>query len=178
MKKVIITVVGFSFITILLISLGMYVSYNNEDVGLRAAISSKVKVNQSSYTKMWEILTQKAGVTQKYSADFKEIYPKLIEGRYSNGGGQMMQWIQEHNPNFDTGLYKDLMNSIEAQRESFHTNQEQLQDLSRQHNTLIKSIPAKWFLSNLTPIKVPTVINSQTEKAFSTGKEQKMNLFE
>ena len=35
----------------------------------------------------------------------------------------MMKWIREHNPNFDTALYADLMQSIEVQREAFATAQ-------------------------------------------------------
>jgi hypothetical protein len=156
---------------------GMYFSYHNQNVDLTEQINAKINVNKANYSKMWEIISQQAQVSEKYADDFKEIYPKLMEGRYSNGQGQLMNWIQEHNPNFDTSLYTKLMNSIEAQRESFFTNQVQLQDLSRQHNVLIKRAPSKWFLSSVEPIEVPNVINRASEKAFETGIEQEMKLF-
>lgn len=178
MKKVIIGIFAGLVVSVGLVMTIMYFSYNNKEVRLREAITAKIEVNKSSYTKMWEVLNQKAGVTKEYAKNFKEIYPDLIAGRYSNGQGQLMNWIQEHNPNFDTNLYKDLMMSIEAQRESFHSNQVALQDLSRQHNSLLKTIPSKWFLSSVEPIDVPNVINDEAEKAFETGKEVKMNLFE
>ena len=88
-----------------------------------------------------------------------------------------MNWIQEHNPNFDTSLYNKLMVSIEGQRESFHNTQKQLIDLSRQHSTLLKVVPSKWFLSDIQKIEIPVVINDASEKAFETGKEVPMNLF-
>ena len=170
-------IIGAILAVVLFTYVGMYISYTNQEVELREGITAKIKDNESNYTKMWEILTQKAGVTQQYSKDFKEIYPELIKGRYSNGGGDLMMWIKEHNPDFDTSLYKDLMMSIEAQRESFHTTQEQLLDMSRQHNVLLSKIPSKWFLSGVGPIDIPIVINDAAEEAFATGKETKMELF-
>jgi hypothetical protein len=89
----------------------------------------------------------------------------------------MMQWIQEHNPQFDTSLYKQVMTSIEAQRESFHTTQVELIDLSRQHNTLLKKFPGNWFLSDVPPIKIPVIVNDATDKAFKSGKEAMPELF-
>ena len=177
MKKSIIVLVLGVLGLLALIAVIMNFSYKNSEIRLREQITSKIEVNKSSYTKMWEIITTQANVADKYSEDFKEIYPQLISGRYSNGGGQLMQWIQEHNPNFDTSLYKKLMRSVEAQRESFHTNQVQLQDLSREHNTLLKVFPSSLFLSDIKPIDVPNVINVETQKAFETGIEQKMELF-
>lgn len=171
-------IVSFGIIMILgIIFTAMYFNYQNKEVRLSESIHSKVKDNKSHYTKMWEVLQNQAGVSKQYAKDFKEIYPKLIEGRYSKGQGQMMNWIQEHNPNFDTSLYNKLMISIEGQRESFHTTQRQLIDLSRQHNTLLKTIPSKWFLSSVNKIEIPVIVNDASEKAFSTGKEQPMKLF-
>ena len=155
----------------------MSISSTNRESSLRNSIDAKIKDNKSNYTKMFEILVEQAGVAAQYAEDFKEIYPALVEGRYKNGGGQMMQWIQEKNPDFDTSLYKQVMTSIEAQRESFHTTQQQLIDLSRQHNNLLTMFPSKWFLSDIEKIEIPVVINNEAEKAFNTGKEERMNLF-
>lgn len=155
----------------------MSISATNSESRIRNTITAKIKVNKSSYTKMFEILTEEAGVSKQYANDFKEIYPKLVAGRYNNGNGQMMQWIQEHNPTFDTKLYQKVMQSIEAQRESFHTNQEQLADLSREHDNLLTTWPSRIFLSDKKHIDIPIVINDEAEAAFATGKEKHMNLF-
>lgn len=177
MKKTLIFI-GIGIVAIIAtILVVMNFSYQNTEVEIREQINAKINVNKASYSKMWEIISQKAEVSEKYSQDFKEIYPGLISGRYSNGQGQLMNWIQEHNPNFDTSLYKDLMVSIEGQRESFFTNQEQLQDLSRQHNVLLNRVPSKWFLGDVEKIEVPNVINVESQRAFDTGLEQDMQLF-
>lgn len=177
MQKTIILVSLIVLLSVGATGIGMYFNYSNQNVELSEQIYAKINVNKANYSKMWEIISQQAQVSEKYADDFKEIYPKLMEGRYSNGQGQLMNWIQEHNPNFDTSLYAKLMNSIEAQRESFYTNQVQLQDLSRQHNVLLGRVPSKWFLSGISPIDIPNVINNEANKAFESGIEQKMELF-
>lgn len=177
MKQTIIIITAVILVLFGIIYVTMSISASNREASLRNAIEAKIKDNKSNYTKMFEILVEQAGVSAQYAEDFKEIYPSLVEGRYKHGGGQMMQWITEHNPQFDTSLYKQVMTSIEAQRESFHTTQQQLTDLSRQHNNLLTMFPSKWFLSDIQPIEIPIVINDATDKAFSTGKEKSMNLF-
>ena len=64
-----------------------------------------------------------------------------------------MKWIKESNPNFDVSLYKDLMQSIEIQRSEFQTSQERMLDIIREHETLVKTYPAKWFISDTKPIE-------------------------
>ena len=178
MKKTVnYVVIGICAIALIVIG-AMYFTYQNQEVRLAESITAKIEDNKSHYTKMWEVLTNQAGVSKQYAKDFKEIYPALVSGRYSNGQGQMMQWIQEHNPNFDTSLYNKLMVSIEGQRESFHNTQRQLIDLNRQHETLLKTVPSKWFLGNKSSIDIPVVINDASEKAFETEKETPMNLFD
>jgi hypothetical protein len=177
MKKTIILIAVALVVLLSVIYTATSISYTNKEAGLRAAIEAKVEANKSNYTKMFEVLVNEAGVAAQYADDFKEIYPKLVEGRYNHGGGQMMQWIQEHNPQFDTSLYKQVMTSIEAQRESFHTTQVELIDLSRQHNTLLKKFPGNWFLSDVPPIKIPVIVNDATDKAFKSGKEAMPELF-
>lgn len=177
MKKTIIVVLVALLAILGTVYVSMSISTHNKEKSLRESINSKIKDNKNSYSAMWEILTEQAGVSEQYAEDFKEIYPKMIEGRYSHGGGQMMQWITEHNPNFDTSLYKQVMTSIEAQRETFKTSQTQLIDLSRQHNVLLKTFPNRFFLSDVQPIEIPVITNKETEKAFETGIEKHMELF-
>lgn len=177
MNKTIAIACGVLLALLVVIYATMSISYGNKEATLRTAIEAKVKDNKSNYTKMFEVLVNEAGVAAKYAEDFKEIYPKLVEGRYNHGGGQMMQWIQEHNPAFDIKLYEKVMISIEAQRESFHTTQKELVDLSRQHNVLLRTFPGNWFLSGVQPIEIPVIVNDAADKAFQTGRESMPELF-
>ena len=177
MRNTILIVLSGTVLIVGLILIFSYFSYSNEEIRLRETITAKIDDSRSHYTKMWEVLTNKAGISKTYASDFERIYPDLIEGRYSKGQGQMMNWIQEHNPEFDTSLYKDVMVSIEGQRESFHNNQRQLIDLNRQHSTLLKVAPSNWFLSSREPIVVPVIVNNETNETFKTGIESDMKLY-
>jgi hypothetical protein len=178
MKKLFIFAGILAFVVLGAIGVSMWVGYENQNVELTEAINAKIDDNRAHYTKMWEIITQQAGVSSKYADDFKEVYPELMAGRYGAGQGQFMNWITEHNPNFDTSLYAKVQLSIEAQRESFYVTQQQLIDLSRQHNVLLNRIPSRWFLGYVEPIEVPVIVNKQSKTAFETGLEQEMKLYE
>jgi hypothetical protein len=155
---------------------GMYVTYHNKDAELRNLIETKQRDNTNVFDATWKIIKQQANVAEEYKDSFKEIYPELIAGRYSNDGGTMMKWIQEHNPEFDSSLYKQLMVSIESQRLLFMENQTRLLDFKREHDNLRTRIPSSFFVSNI-PIEVMIVTSSQTDQVFQTGKDDDVSLF-
>ena len=87
-----------------------YFSYNNKEVSLRAQAEAQRGKVEGVHDKMWKIIQQKAQVTDEYKDAFAEIYPNIISGRYQGeNDGALMKWVTEQNPNFDTSLYKDLM---------------------------------------------------------------------
>ena len=108
MGKVIGITVSVLLVALSLIGVSMYFSYNNQDAKIRAQAEAQRGKIEGVHDKMWKTLQQKAQVTDEYKDAFKEIYPALIEGRYSQGDGSMMKWITEANPDFDTSLYKDI----------------------------------------------------------------------
>ena len=176
--KKIITLIGIGLGCLLfIIGISMYFSYNNQEISLRKeAIAQKGKI-EGVYDKMWKIIQQKAQVTDQYKESFSEIYPKLIEGRYSKGDGSLMKWIQENNPNFDTTLYKDLMESIETQREAFQTSQERMLDIIREHETLCKQFPQRWFISDNSEIKYTVISSTVSKQVMETSKDDDIDLF-
>ena len=156
---------------------GMYFSYNNKEIALRAKAEAQVGKIEGVHDKMWKTLQQKAQVTNEYKDAFSEIYPALIEGRYSQGDGSMMKWIQEANPNFDTSLYKDLMQSIELNREEFRKTQERMLDIIREHNVLLTSVPSKWFVSNKERIEYTVISSTRSKVVMETGLDDDVSLF-
>jgi len=115
--KTIVTLAVSVFVGIFLIILtSMYFSTQNTEIDLRTTTVAQNKKCEAYFDKMWKILKQKAGVTDQYKQAFTEIYPKLIEGRYSKGDGSLMKWVTESNPDFKTSMYEDLMKSIEIEQ--------------------------------------------------------------
>ena len=155
----------------------MYVSYNNKEVTLRKQSDAQRGNIEAVYDQMWKIISQKAQVSNEYKNVFKEIYPALIEGRYSKGDGTLMKWIQESNPSFDVSLYKDLMNSIEIERNNFTKQQNRMLDIIREHETLCNTIPAKWFISNKSSIEYTVISSTKSKEVMESGVDDDVKLF-
>jgi hypothetical protein len=177
-KKIVALVSAAIVAFMLLIGFFMNISIENTEIDLRERTVAQEKKCEAYFDKMWKILKQKAGVTDQYKQAFKEIYPQLIEGRYSKGDGTLMKWIQESNPNFDISLYKSLMNSIEVERTGFFNEQSTLIDMQREHSVYLKKAPNRWFLDdNLKPVEIKVITSSNTKEVYSTGEENDIELF-
>ena len=167
---------------LILVPVGMWISYNNQEVQLRNQITAQIKVNNAVYDQVWKVISQQAQVTDSYKESFRDIYVNIMQGRYSQGSkdGSLMKWIQESNPQFDSRLYEKLMTSIEAQRISFTNNQKMLIDLKLQHDNLLDVFPGNVFLVWLggkQKIDIPIVTSTRTEQVFETRKDDDVELF-
>ena len=157
---------------------GMYFSYNNKEIALRAKAEAQVGKIEGVHDKMWKVIQQKAQVTTEYKDAFAKIYPEIISGRYSgDGDGSLMKWVTESNPNFDTSLYTDLMQSIEILRSEFQRNQETMLDLIREHKTLCTTYPGRWFISNTMEIEYTAISSTKSKVVMETGIDDDVKLF-
>lgn len=156
---------------------GMYISYNNREVALRKEAEAQRNKIEGVHDQMWKVLQQKAGVTEQYRETFEKIYPEIIAGRYSGDQGTQMKWIQESNPDFDTSLYRDLMQAIEVQRAYFNQAQTRMVDIIRERETLLESIPAKFFISNTSKIEYTMVTSTRSKTVMVTGLDDEVDLF-
>ena len=177
MKKIIGISIAIIVALSAIIGFSMYFSYNNQDARLRAQVEAQRSKIEGVHDKMWKTLQQKAQVSNEYKDAFAEIYPALIEGRYSQGDGSMMKWITEANPNFDTSLYKDLMQSIEINREEFRKTQERMIDLLREHEVLLTTVPSKWFIQNTERIEYTVISSTRSKVVMETGLDDDVSLF-
>ncbi len=153
-----------------------YFSVNNREVALRKEADAQRGKIETVHDTMWKTLKQEAGVTEQYRDAFEKIYPELIAGRYEKGDG-MMKWIQESNPDFDTSLYQHLMQSIDTQRASFASAQQRMLDVIRERETLLESMPAKWFVSNKSKIEYQVISSTQTRSVIESGVDDNVDLF-
>ena len=158
-------------------AVSMYFSYNNQEVALRQQAEAQRGKIEGTFDTMWKIISQQAQVSNEYKDAFKEIYPELIAGRYSQGDGSLMKWIKEANPEFDASLYKTLMQTIEVQRLQFLKTQERMLDIIREHETLCKTYPSKWFVTNKTPIEYTVISSTKSKMTMETGIDDDVQLF-
>ena len=157
--------------------IGSYFTYNNQEVALREQAEAQRGKVEGVHDAMWKIISQKAQVSQEYRASFDSIYTHIISGRYSQGDGTMMKWIKEANPNFDASLYKDVMDAIEVQRTQFMKAQERMLDIKRQHSTLCKTYPSRWFISNTSEIEYTVISSSKSKEVMESGKDDDTKLY-
>lgn len=122
------------------------VSVENRYVDLENTYDKQTAKLESFYDKMWKTIQSQAQITDNMKADFKEIYVAIMEGRYSEGGGDLMKWIHEANPNYDQTAYLKLMTSIEAQRTGFHNEQTIMQQIVKEMNDMREKWPSKLWL--------------------------------
>lgn len=162
-----------------IIYMWMSISYNNYANRTEVAAKSKTKACKVDYDDMWKTIKQQAGVVDKYQESFNKIYSDLIAGRYSDkdGQGQLMSWIQEHNPQFDPSMFKQLMNTIESKRTDFATRQKELIAIQDEYNQTIVAFPGSWFLSNRKEMDVQIITSTKTEEVYKTGKEDDIEVF-
>lgn len=178
MKKIILialfVILGCGICTVV----GAYFTYNNQEITLRAQAEAQRGKIEGVHDKMWKVIQQKAQVSNEYKNAFAEIYPAIMEGRYSgDGDGSLMKWVTEQNPNFDTSLYKDLMQSIEVLRSEFQRAQETMLDCIREHSTLCSTYPGRWFISNTSEIEYTVISSTKSKVVMDTGIDDDVKLF-
>jgi MFS superfamily sulfate permease-like transporter len=161
------------------------ISYNNQEIGLRKQITAEQDIYQQNFDKQYKVVAQLVQVAERNveanKAAFKEIYPDLIEGRYSQGDGTLMKMIKESNPQWDMkaieDMYAKVSTAIESQREDLYNQARKLRDLAREREALIEKFPGSWFISNQKPIEITLITSKNTKEVFKTGEENDIDLF-
>ena len=177
MKKLLGLAAVFAVVSLALWGISSYITYENQFASLTAQYGAQDKVNQTVYDEVWKTVKQEANITDVYADRFKEIYVQVMDARYKDGAGQLMQWITEQNPNFTPDLYGRLMNTIEARRAEFTNNQKRLISLHAELKKLTTTIPSSWFLSGKRIPEPRPVTSTRTGQAFDTGKDDDTSLY-
>lgn len=161
-------IIGLSIAAVVVLLVVLYISYNNREIALRKETEAQRGKIEAVRDRMFQIIREQANVSTEYREAFEKIYPEIIAGRYAQGGN-LIKWIQEANPQFDTSLYRTLQNSIEVQRTAFTSAQNRMLDIINQRATLIEQMPATWFVSNKTPIDYTVITTSDTKATMAAG---------
>jgi hypothetical protein len=171
----------FGGVMVLLLALGgcgvmMYFNYDGQEIQLRNAVKAQQKSNEVSFDNTWKIIQQKCQLKDDYKETFKSFYPELMKGRHYEAGGNFMKWITESNPTFDVSLWKDIMNTIEAERKTFERNQNKLIALKQEHDNVRTIAPGRFFVGGRPEIEIAIVTSTKTEATFKSGKEDDIDL--
>lgn len=174
-----ITVVGLAaFFLFAVIFTTWWIKTSNGEIRLRNKIDAQEQVIEAFFDKMWKILQQQAGVASEYKNAFGKIYKDLMAGRYSGEKkGEMMLWVKEHNPQFETKLFDKLMVSIEAQREGFFVEQKKIIDMVKIHKDMIQTFPTSMAVGSRGIIKYEVISSAKSKEVMKTRQENDVDLF-
>lgn len=172
-------IVGIILVFLGITAVVMYFIYDNKYITLNNLYEAQVSEDKLIHDEMWKILQQQAGVTENYAESFDKIYKNMNDARYKTGG-EMMKWIQESNPNFDSKLYSKVMESIEVYRTKFTNVQRKLVSIHNEMKNLLTLFPSRFFLVTIAGHILPElniVTSTRTDNAFTTGKDDDTKLF-
>ncbi|HTK03980.1 MAG TPA: hypothetical protein VL500_00165 [Candidatus Eisenbacteria bacterium] len=161
---------------------GCALSFRSDCVAAEAGIKAQYKQNQNNYDNMWKKFKEMAQVPEMYVEDLKKVYDGAIKARYGENGSQAaIQFIHEHNPDFDAAMYTKLQSAIEAGRNGFEADQKQLIDKKRQYEVLLGGSKALfvgfWFgFPRIDLDKYDIVTSDETQKTFQDKKSDEIRL--
>lgn len=178
--KWIVPTVIFSVLGVLIMMVFMAaIGIKNQAVDLRTQFDAQTQSNKVVYDEVTKVIFQKAKVSSKYAEDFGKVYKDLMSARYEGKDNVMMNWITEHNPEFDASLYKEINRSIEAQRAKFTRVQNKLIDIKREHDRLRLRFPSSIMMSLFgeKELELKIVTSSRVNASFDTGVDDNTDPF-
>lgn len=161
---------------------GCALSFRSDCVAAEAGIKAQYKQNQNNYDNMWKKFKEMAQVPEMYVEDLKKVYDGAIKARYGEDGSKAaIQFIHEHNPNFDAAMYTKLQSAIEAGRNGFEADQKQLIDKKRQYEVLLGSTRSLfvgfWFgFPRIDLDQYDIVTSDETQEIFKDKKSKEIDL--
>lgn len=152
-------------------------SLSNKEVRLRNEASAQQEVNEAIYDNVWKVIAQQANVKDDYKGDFKETWKAILEGQGSASRmGSINAFVTKFNPNFDAGIYKRLMTTIEGSRKEFLVSQKKLRDIKREHDNIRTTFPGSLVCGSRPELEVVLVTSGKSKEAFESGREDDISL--
>lgn len=171
--------IGGVLLVAVLTLVGMYFHFSNTEVRVRNQAVAKQRANEADFDKTFKILQQQFNVAESAKDAFKDVYGGLMQARTENESKELMfKFTKEANipaPEFNK-LYEKVSSSIEVQRTDFAERQKELVDLKREHDNLRTTAPSSWFVGGRPELQITVVTSTRTQQAFSTGKDDNLNL--
>jgi hypothetical protein len=163
------------FVVLFLGSCGMMVlGVKNTCISNESDIDAQYKNNKIALAGYTNKIMDMVQVPKMAVGHIKEVATAAIQGRYGEKGSQaLFQAIQEQNPSVDPGLYRQLMQAMEAGRNSFDADQASLMDKCRVYEKYRQQEPQEIFVSffgfpKFDKTECTPVTTAQTEQDFKT----------
>lgn len=178
MKNLVIFGIVLAVILVPVLILGvMYMTYSNGEIRLRNQYTAQVSANESSFDKLWKTIKQQSGVANTERETFKNAYVEIMNAQKGIAGeGSLASFFTQAGINLSPDLFKQLMITIESQRESFDRDQKKLVEIKRMHDNALTTIPSSWFVGGRPELELKLITSDRTEEVFSEGKDNDISL--
>jgi hypothetical protein len=167
-----------ALITVLaLVSTTSYITANNYGARVEATLIKERDNNQNILAQYQQAVMEMVQVPAMYKDDLKEVISSEMSGRYGAEGSKAnFQWIKEHALNFDSKLYVNIQEKIQAGRKDFERGQTRMLDVRSSYESSLGSFWRGMWLGiagypkiNLADYK--PVVTDRVEETFKAGKE-------
>lgn len=170
--------VAIVFIVLVMVTGVVWISSVNAEVSARNALIAQQKANESSFDKLWKTISQQAQVPLAERESFQKTYAEIMKATKGiAGNGQLASFFQQAKVDISPDMFKKLMSTIEAQRESFHRDQQHLLVLKQQHDNIRMRFPSSLFVGNRPEFDVHIVTSSRTSAVFESASDNDISLF-
>lgn len=179
--KLLVAAIGGTILFAIIFALVLFGFYNSS-IRQENGLEAQYKQNQNNYSNYFSSLKEMAQVPSMYTEDLQKVYDGAMKGRYgADGSKALVQFIQEHNPNFDSSMYSRLQTHIAAGRQSFEADQKTLLDKKRVYLDHLETGMGAIFSGVMGfPRKdlsvYDIVTNAETQEAFTTKKAAPIQL--
>ncbi len=174
-----IAAVGTAILFVVLASIYCLGVYNAQQ-SLKNLYEAKVDANRADLSNLKSKLPEAASVTTAQMEQLGALFNGYAAARTPESSGAIMNWVKETVPQIDQSTFKNLQNIITSTRDSWTERQKELVDISRVYNTNLDKQPSGLVLSvfgKFERIKPIVIVTSDTNRAFSTGTDERMDLF-
>ena len=152
-------------------------NYRQDCVRAEAGIKAQYDQNRNNYDNMWKKFKEVAGVPDRYVAAMKDIWENTMKARYgADGNKALFSFIGEQNPNLSPEMYTQLQRTIEAGRNRFEADQQQLLDKKRQYEVLLNGTSSLfcnvWYGFPRVDLRRYDIVTSdKTEEVFESKRD-------
>lgn len=174
-------VLGAALVAIVLL-VGSAVSYFNDFARLEQTVKKFNKDSENHLSAYTLKVQETAQIPDMYKAGLKEVIKGTFEGRYGQDGSKaVMQWIQEQNIQFDSGLYKEIQVVISSGRDEFRISQTKKLDACAIYEIKLSQFPGSFVAGIFGYPRIDldktcqVVSDTRTQAAFETGTQTPIN---
>jgi hypothetical protein len=152
-------------------------NYRQDCVKAEAGIKAQYDQNRNNYDNMWKKFREVASVPAQYVDAMKALWERTMTARYGEGGNKaLFSFIQEQNPNLSPEVYTQIQRTVEAGRNRFEADQQQLLDKKRQYEVVLNGTRSLfynvWFgFPRVDLAKYDIVTSTKTEAVFDSKRD-------